>query len=152
MDTTTWGGRFTSTHYLYTISYPTHWEPTQATRDWSMSLDRTDWLSPAQDRFIDNEAGYQIGIHIFRIKLAQNQTSDQWIDALLAGSKCPVRTADMREIVVDGQRGKLADQPACDDAIAFVQTFERGFLYVFTIGRTGQQPLFDAFLSTFHFM
>ena len=64
-------------------------------------------------------------------------------------SKCPIPAAEMPEIVIDGHPGKLADQPACDDAIAFVD-FD-GRMHVFTIGRGGQIPLFRAFLSTVRF-
>jgi hypothetical protein len=150
LDTTTWGP-FTSSYYFYTIKYPAGWEATPASRAWTMATDRTDWLSPAQDRFIEPGVANQIGIHGFMIKLAADQSFDQWIEAYLASPNCHTSLANMRDIVMDGQPGKLADQPECDDAIAFVESFERGFVYVFTIGRSGQQPLFDAFLSTFRF-
>jgi hypothetical protein len=149
VDTTGWV-RFTSDRYGYSMSHPPDWEVNPGSRDWYMEADRTDWLSPAQDQFIDEQAAYQIGVHGFGVDLPADTLPDDWIDAFFAGtteeSGCLIRAAEMPEIVIGSRPGKLADQPKCSDSIAFV--FQAPRMYVFTIGRENQLPLFLGFLST----
>jgi hypothetical protein len=152
IDTSRWVA-FTSARYGYTIRHPADWETTAASRQWTLEQDRTDWISPAQDRIIDEEASYPIGWHGFAVDLPAGSSADQWIDAFFEGttaaSGCLVLAADMPSITVGGYHGKLADQQACDDTIAFV--FVQPRMYVFTIGRENQVALFKAFLSTVSF-
>ena len=152
IDTSGWV-TYSSERYGYDIKHPADWEATAATRDWILDRDRTDWLSPAQDRFIDNESADQIGVHVFAADLPAGMTADRWIDTYLAGdtegAACPITAAEMPTITVGGYEGKLADQPACSDAIAVVPVGRR--VYGFTVGRENQLPLFEAFLSTVDF-
>jgi len=148
LDTATWT-QFTSDRYDYTIKHPADWEAEPATRDWTMDQDRTDWLSPAQDHFIDNQATYQIGVLAFAVDVPSDMSADQWIDEYIPGTgdvRCLIKATDMPAITVDGHAGKLADQQACSDTIAFVSI--DGRMYVFKIARDRQVPLFEAFLST----
>ena len=150
VDTTGWV-TYTSERYGYSIQHPPQWEVTTASRDWAMDVDRTSWLSPAQDQLVDRQAAYQIGVHGFAVDLPSGTAADAWIDAFFAGNTgdCPVLAANLPTITVGSYSGKLADQPACGDSIAFV--FHEPRMYVFTIGRENQLPLFNAFLSTVHF-
>jgi len=149
LDTSTWVD-FTSPRYGYTSGRPANWEANPSTRAWTMEQDRTDWLSPGQDQFIDEQADYQIGVHGFAADIDAGMTPDQWIEAFVLGpSSCLVVVADLPAITVDGHAAKLADQQACSDEIAFIPIDRR--MYVFTIGRDRQMSLFNAFLSTVRF-
>jgi hypothetical protein len=153
LDTATWTNSYTSDRYLYSIQYPPGWEVEPASRDWTFTADAKTWVSPAADRFIDRQAAYVIGIQTWSVEV-RSGIADQWIDGYIpqaagGNTKCVILAADMPAIIVDGHAGKLADQAACEDAIAFVQ-FD-GRMHVFTVGRAGQLPLFEAFLSTVRF-
>ena len=149
-DTSNWV-QFTSTRYGYTIGHPPTWTATPASRNWTLP-DRKDWTSPAQDEFIDQHAAYEIGVHGFAVDIPKGMSRDQWIAAYFEGDSpaaCVTLAKDMTPLTVDGLPGLLADQPGCDDSIAFVPIGSR--MYVFTIGRAQQVALFDAFLSTVRF-
>ncbi len=144
VDTGSWK-RFTSDRYGYELKYPPEWEVTPATRDWVMDVDRLDWLSPAQDEFIDGEASYQIGVHVFAVDLPSGMSGDEWIDAYREGADPACTLADMEVITVAGHEARLLDGLPCD-TIAFV--FQDPRMYVFTMGRENQLPLMQGFLST----
>jgi hypothetical protein len=147
LDTATWVD-FTSPRYGYTIGRPPGWEANPASHDWVMATDVANWLSQGQDQFIDEQATYQIGVHGFAVDIDAGMAPDQWIDAFFAGnaSTCARPAAEMPPITVDGHAGKVADEQACSDEIAFVPIDRR--MFVFTIGREAQYALFNAFLST----
>jgi hypothetical protein len=151
-DTSNWVP-FTSTRYGYSIELPPTWTATPSTRNWTMR-DAADWVSPAQDEFIDQSAAYEIGVHGFASDIPKGTSADQWINMYSGGlapaGQCQIQPSHTAQITVDGHAGKFVDQPACSDTIAFVPI--GGRLYVFTIGRAQQLPLFGAFLSTVRFL
>ena len=79
----------------------------------------------------------------FAADVPAGTTEDAWLTSYYAGSSfCPTMPTFV-PITVDGHPGRL---DPCYDAQAFVFVGNR--VYVFLIYRTGDQPLFRAFLST----
>jgi len=116
-----------------------------------MQADRTDWLTPAADRFIDRDASFQIGVSAWAVDVPSGTSNAAWIRAYYkdADAACGVTGAVVQDITVDGHPGKLYIEDSCSDAQAFV--FLNGSVNVFAVWREGQADLLEAFLSTVKF-
>jgi hypothetical protein len=141
---------FTSSHYGYTIAYPTTWAPTQATRTWNFAKDRLTLKAAAPggvwDVFLGSPNGIETAVLGFAADVPAGTTEDAWLTSYYAGSGfCPTMPTFVA-ITVDGHPGRL---DPCYDAQAFVFVGTR--VYVFVIYQTEMQPLFRAFLSTVRF-
>ena len=140
---------FTSARYGYEINYPPSWSSDTATRDWVLATDRgSDLLNGQADAWVGGPDGTQIRVAGFAANVPPGTTEDAWLSSYYAGSAyCSTsQQPTFVPITVDGHPGQLE---TCFDAQAFVFIDQR--VYVFSIWRSNQQPLFRAFLSTVKF-
>lgn len=149
---TSWWVEFRSVRYGYLISHPSTWEAEPATRNWKMQSDRTDWLTPAADRFIDRDASFQIGVSAWAVDVPAGTSSAQWIRSYYKDSapECGIAGAVVQDVTVGGHPAKLYNEDACGDAQAFV--FVDGTMNVFAVWRDQQVDLLKVFLSTVEFL
>jgi len=154
IDTADWKP-FSSTRYEYNIKYPPFLTATQSIRQWSMAVDRKDWLSPANDTFKG-----QVAVTIFSVDLPAGISRDAWIasfqgkDGKASPDPCgPLSTSiDLGTNEVDGHPvvfWRDPDTEACGGTYAYVVVGNR--LYVFFIGLPGWEPTLEAMLSTVTF-
>jgi hypothetical protein len=148
---TSWWVPYRSVRYGYTVRHPSTWEVEPGSRDWKMQPDRTDWLTPAADRFIDRDADFQIGVSAWVVDVPAGTSSAQWMRSYYkdAQAGCGIAAAVVQDVTVGGQPGKLYIEDACADAQAFV--FRDGSVTVFAVWRENQADLLEAFLSTVEF-
>ena len=152
-DTTDWV-TFKSERYGYEIGHPPNWKAQPASRDWSMEVDRVDWLTPAADVIkIADEDAYTIRVTAFAVEVPSDMAHDDWIAAYYAPGGAPTtepgcEIANVRTVFVDGDRGQLIVS-SCSDAQAFV--FDEGRVHVFSVWRPHAVAFLEAFLSTVRF-
>jgi hypothetical protein len=155
IETTDWVP-FSSDRYGFDLTIPSTWTASRSTRAWSLDIDRTDWLTPAADRFMS--PGSNLLFTVFAAPLPARMSSDAWIAAYLAPGAgaspgpCAPTARDLGQISVDGRPATFwaePDEAACGGSHAFVVVDDR--IYVFTVWRSGNEPLLKAFLSTVRF-
>ena len=145
---------FSSKRYGYDIRYPSYLTPTQSVRQWSLTVDQKDWLSPANDTFRG-----QVGFTAFSVNLPAGTTRDAWIASyyrqygIPSPDPCTHTPVDLGTKAVDGHPVifyRDSDVGAtCGGTTAFVNVGNR--LYVFAIGLAGWEPTLEALLSTVTF-
>jgi hypothetical protein len=146
---------FSSSRYGYDIKIPASWTATakQSTRQWSLAVDQKDWLTSAADSF-----GPDPHVTVFAVDFPAGTSNDAWIasyygpDAKGSPDPCQHLPVDLATKQVDGHPVAFWDEVAagdCEGTSAFVFIGNRG--NVFFIGRTGQQPLLEALMSTVKF-
>ena len=147
---------FSSSRYGYDIKMPALWTTNakQSTRQWSLAVDQYDWLTSAADSF-----GPDPHVTVFAVDVPAGTSNDAWIasyygpDAKGSPDPCQHVPADLATKQVDGHPvvfwNELDAGSDCGGTWAFVFIGNR--VYVFSIGRAGQQPLFEALMSTVTF-
>jgi len=146
---------FSSRRYGYDIKIPALWTANakQSTRQWSLEVDQYDWLTSAADSF-----GPDPHVTAFAVDVPAGTSNDAWIasyygpDAKGSPDPCQHVPVDLGTKQVDGHPVAFWNElegTSCGGTWAFVFIGNR--VYVFTIGRTGQEPLFEALLSTVAF-
>jgi hypothetical protein len=135
---------FTSARYGYQIAHPPSWSEDLATRDWALATDRGSNLQDGQvDGFLGGPDGGQVRVTGFAANVPAGTSEDAWLTSYYAGGAYCATTPSFVPMTVDGHPGRL---DTCFDAQAFVFVGQR--VYVFSIWRQEEQPLFRAFLST----
>lgn len=144
---------FTSTRYGYEIKIPPFWATAQSTRQWSLAVDQYDWLTSAADSF-----GSDPHVTVFAVDVPAGTSNDAWIasyygpDAKGSPDPCQHRPVDLGTKEIDGHPVAFWNEVAagqCEGTYAFVFVGSR--VHVFYIGRAGQEPLFEALMSTVTF-
>ncbi len=145
---------FSSKRYKYDIRYPSYLTPTQSVRQWSLTVDQKDWLSPANDIFRGS-----VAFTAFSVNLPAGTTRDAWIASyyrqygIASPDPCTHTLVDLGTKAVDGHPVVFyrdSDVGAtCGGTTAFVLVGSR--LYVFFIGLPGWEPTLEALLSTVKF-
>ena len=146
---------FSSSRYGYDIEIPANWTATakQSTRQWSLAVDQFDFLTSAADSF-----GSDPHVTVFAVDVPAGTSNDAWIasyygpDAKGSPDPCQHVPVDLATKQVNGHPVVFwneLDGAQCAGTSAFVFIGNR--VHVFTIGRAGQQPLFEALLSTVKF-
>jgi len=147
---------FSSSRYGYDIKIPALWTANakQSTRQWSLAVDQYDWLTSASDSF-----GPDPHVVVFAVDVPAGTSNDAWIasyygpDAKGSPDPCQHVPVDLATKQVDGHAvafwNELDTSSTCGGTWAFVFIGNRA--YVFMIGRPGQEPLFEALMSTVTF-
>jgi len=146
---------FSSSRYGYDIKIPASWIATaqHSTRQWSLAVDQYDWLTSAADSF-----GPDPHVTAFAADVPAGTSNDAWMasyygpDAKGSPDPCQHGPVELGTKQVDGHPVAFwneVDAGDCAGTSAFVFIGNR--VYVFTIGRAGQQPLLEALLSTVTF-
>jgi hypothetical protein len=145
---------FSSNRYGYDIRYPSYLTPTQSVRQWSLTVDQKDWLSPANDTFKG-----QVGFTAFSVNLPAGTAGDAWIASyyrqfgISSPDPCTHTLVDLGTKAVDGHPVVFYRDSAvganCGGTTAFVVVGNR--LYVFAIGLPGWEPTLETLLSTVTF-
>jgi hypothetical protein len=153
-DATDWV-TVTSEQYGYEIGHPPGWTSEPATRDWSLELDRTNWFGDdVADRFWGYDANrLNILLTAFAVDVPVGMSRDEWIAAYYGEADPGAEPCDTsidlgQPLLVDGRPARVAVNDGCEHA-AFVLIDDR--MYVFSVWRSDQEPLFEAFLSTVQF-
>jgi hypothetical protein len=154
--------KFSSARYGYSISIPADWTAQQSDRQWSLAVDQKDWLTTAADALI-GPGGPGIGSRgprftVFAVDLPAGMSSDAWIaqyfgsDAKGSPDPCTNRPVDLGTKTVDGHPAAIWTEVStadCGGTAAFV--FVNNRAYAFSIWLDGQEPMFEALLSTVTF-
>jgi hypothetical protein len=146
---------FSSNRYGYDIKIPALWTANakQSTRQWSLAVDQYDWLTSAADSF-----GPDPHVTVFAVDVPVGTSNDAWItsyygpDAKGSPDPCQHVPVDLATKQVDGHPVAFWNELAsgnCEGTDGFVFIGNRA--YVFIIGRAGQEPLFEALMSTVTF-
>jgi hypothetical protein len=146
---------FSSSRYGYDIKIPAPWTATakQSTRQWSLAVDQYDWLTSAADSF-----GPDPHVTVFAVDVPAGISNDAWItsyygpDAKGSPDPCQHVPVDLATKQVGGHPVVFWNEPDagdCAGTAGFVFIGNR--VYAFIIGRSGQQPLLEALLSTVTF-
>ena len=142
---------FSSKRYGYDIKYPSYLTPTQSVRQWSLTVDQKNWLSPANDTFKG-----QVGFTAFSVNLPAGTARDAWIASyyrqfgIPSPDPCTHTLVDLGTKVVDGHPVVFyRESDNCGGTTAFVLVGNR--LYVFFIGLAGWEPTLETLLSTVTF-
>jgi hypothetical protein len=145
---------FSSKRYGYDIKYPSYLTPTQSVRQWSLTVDQKNWLSPANDTFKG-----QVGFAAFSVNLPAGTARDAWIASYYRQFGIPSPDPCTHTLVDLGTKA-VAGHPVvfyresdvgatCGGTTAFVVVGNR--LYVFFIGLPGWEPTLETLLSTVTF-
>jgi hypothetical protein len=146
---------FSSSRYGYDIKIPATWTANakQSTRQWSLAVDQYDWLTSAADSF-----GPDPHVTVFAVDVPAGSSNDAWIasyyvpDAKGSPAPCQHVPVDLATKQVDGHPVAFWNELGagdCGGTQGFVFIGNR--VYVFFIGRAGQQPLLEALMSTVTF-
>jgi len=146
---------FSSNRYRYDIKIPALWTANakQSTRQWSLAVDQYDWLTSAADSF-----GPDPHVTVFGADVPAGTSNDAWIasyygpDAKGAPDPCQHVPVDLATKQVDEHPVAFWNELGagdCEGTDGFVFIGNR--VYVFFIGRAGQEQLFEALMSTVTF-
>jgi hypothetical protein len=144
---------FTSARYGYDIKTPANWPAQHSTRQWSFAVDQKVFLTTAADSF-----GMDPRVTAFAADVPAGTSNDAWIasyygpDAKGTPDPCQHVPVDLGTKQVNGHPVVFWNEVvagSCEGTSAFVFIGNR--VYVFTIGRAGQQPLLEALMSTVKF-
>src|SRR4051794_1435717 len=138
---------FASTRYGYTADFPAGWSATPASRTWSLDADRADWSGPGSDHFVGDGGGQSVLLTAFSVGVTDATSLSDWVAAYMEppGTLGPCRVSTPAPISIDGHAGLTTDT-TCEDSEAFVRVNDR--VYVFSVWRSGERPLLEAFVST----
>ena len=153
---------FSSARYGYDIRHPVLWSGVQSTRQWVMSTDQPNFLSPAADQFRGQDLHLPTGMDqffAFAVDLPAGTTRDQWVasyfgpDSKGSPSPCLRQQSNYGPVDVQGHEAVLWTEPhtasSCGGTYAFLTVGNR--LYSFTMGGPGHEDVLIALLSTVQF-
>ncbi|HXG26440.1 MAG TPA: hypothetical protein VNL94_06270 [Candidatus Binatia bacterium] len=141
-----------SDRYGFAIGYGKGWTVTPADREWSLATDRSDWLSPAAERFYNPElvTPEGAGLLVTAWKVPWAGDVDAFLDAYLPTGER--RECDRLEPAVTVSAGGDSALPArlvhfCEDVQVLIDGEKD--TYVIAAWRSSAESWLHAYLSTF---